>query len=283
MNYREAITIRLENLNKEDLHQLILYPFGEQGRLAKSILEEYYHINPVAIVDNRLSKTEQDILSVEELRNMDLAGIKILLTSDRADIHQELLIPLYEVLPKVEVIELFPDWENVQERARIRRCETLKKVKQLNLVENAMCYKPSKTDVTFFLPYVYMDFIQSTILLTEDYFERNLLDWVFFKYKNGVVGNVLKDENAGMVLDIGANIGNHSLYFIKELGVKKVISFEPVDETFWILEKNVQLNGLQDRIELHQLGLSDQCGKAQIGGYNYANIGQTQIEVDVDG
>lgn len=54
--------------------------------------------------------------------------------------------------------------------------------------------------------------------------------------------------------DIGANIGQHSLYMSQFAG--KVHSFEPFDEVSRKLEHQIQLNSLNN-ITLHKVGLSD--------------------------
>ena len=79
------------------------------------------------------------------------------------------------------------------------------------------------------------------------------------------------------MLDIGANIGNHTLYFANELHASKVISFEPVHGTFEILKKNIEINNLKDRVEIHNCGLSDKDGTASIGHLDPGNIGGTDL------
>ncbi len=60
-----------------------------------------------------------------------------------------------------------------------------------------------------------------------------------------------------VAVDIGANIGFHSLYFAELVGEKgKVISFEPVPYNFFSLNNNIQLNGFKN-IETYNLALSD--------------------------
>lgn len=61
--------------------------------------------------------------------------------------------------------------------------------------------------------------------------------------------------------DIGANIGNHSLFALKFLGVKKVIAFEPNPVAIAVLTSNLGLNGVLDRCDLSHLGfgLSDRA------------------------
>jgi FkbM family methyltransferase len=58
-------------------------------------------------------------------------------------------------------------------------------------------------------------------------------------------------------VDIGANNDYFTIYAAKRLPKGKVLSFEPVPDTFSNLEHNVRLNGF-DNVVLFQLGLSDQ-------------------------
>lgn len=55
--------------------------------------------------------------------------------------------------------------------------------------------------------------------------------------------------------DIGANIGNHSLFALKMLGVRKLIPFEPNPVAIAVLTSNLGLNGELGRCDLSHLGL----------------------------
>lgn len=59
--------------------------------------------------------------------------------------------------------------------------------------------------------------------------------------------------------DVGANVGAYSLYACLNKGVT-VTSFEPVASTFAILVRNVDLNGMGERIVPLCLALSDSTG-----------------------
>jgi len=63
-------------------------------------------------------------------------------------------------------------------------------------------------------------------------YEKDLLDGL----SQTVFNNI--DTNDSICLDIGANIGNHSLYFSKYF--KSVYSFEPHPDTFMLLEFNTK-------------------------------------------
>lgn len=59
----------------------------------------------------------------------------------------------------------------------------------------------------------------------------------------------------GVFVDIGANVGNHSLYVARFLQPAAVIPFEPNPLAFKLLRANVHLNGFTDLFDLRHLGL----------------------------
>lgn len=81
----------------------------------------------------------------------------------------------------------------------------------------------------------------------------------------GISAEKMKDAT---VIDAGANSGIFSIYASK-LGAKKVYAFEPVSETFRILQANVALNNLEGVVVPLRMGLGDKTGRKNIG-YNLA-------------
>jgi FkbM family methyltransferase len=75
----------------------------------------------------------------------------------------------------------------------------------------------------------------------------------------------------GVALDIGANIGNHSLYFSDYF--KKVFSFEPIPMTFKILSLNSEL---AENITCFNVGVSD-CEKISFMDIFPSNMGGARI------
>jgi FkbM family methyltransferase len=59
-----------------------------------------------------------------------------------------------------------------------------------------------------------------------------------------------------VVIDIGANIADSSIYFAMN-GAKKVIALEPFPKNFEIAHKNIAMNGFTDKVELLNAGC---CG-----------------------
>lgn len=84
------------------------------------------------------------------------------------------------------------------------------------------------------------------------------------------------------VLDVGANIGFYTCMFAQSVGPSgRVIAFEPTPSTFTALQRNVRLNGFQDRVECHCCALSDTTGTASMntfpeGGDVYNSLGTVQ-------
>ena len=85
------------------------------------------------------------------------------------------------------------------------------------------------------------------VLLNEGIYEAT--EWAVVRALGGA---------AKTVLDVGANIGWYSLRLAAHRGDRPgVHAFEPIPSTYCQLVDNVRLNGFDQRIACHQLGLSD--------------------------
>lgn len=83
-------------------------------------------------------------------------------------------------------------------------------------------------------------------------------------------------ENA-VILDIGANIGNHSVYWASR-GAKRIHSFEPMLHTYNNLVKNININEMGKIIIPYNVGLGDMKSLGEIAKNYSTNIGGTQIK-----
>ena len=117
-------------------------------------------------------------------------------------------------------------------------------------------------DTRFFVPNYPVDYIQRIIVDQGAFFEQNLLE---------ELGEYIP-ENA-VICDIGANIGNHTLYWFAHHDIKFVYCFEPRAETFHILQKNIKINGYEDRTKCFNLALSDKKAMLKTIRFNHNNIG----------
>lgn len=127
--------------------------------------------------------------------------------------------------------------------------------------------------VLFYLPEYKNDVVQKEIVLECDYYEGELLRSI----------NKYIPQKLYNVLDIGANIGSHTLYFHKVLGAEKVYSFEPIGSTFAILKKNIELNKLENGTILENVGVGANRGRAVIRAQEKNNRGMTSLSSDENG
>lgn len=141
-------------------------------------------------------------------------------------------------------------------------------------------FKSRKIKSIFYLPYVKTDLIQNIIYRSGRYFESDNLDYVCKQWHEGVVEKRIAKSS---VLDIGANIGNHTLYFVNECNARHVFCFEPIKDTFEILKTNMKINQICDRVTLYKFAVGECSGKAQVEYYDTANIGGTSIELSDSG
>jgi FkbM family methyltransferase len=84
------------------------------------------------------------------------------------------------------------------------------------------------------------------------FFEQRLLEYIYWHYKGGVW------------VDIGSNIGNHSLHFAKFCRPRKVISIEPMQEAADFQLEILALNNVHKRVMIHNLAASNRTGDARL-------------------
>ncbi|MDR1027132.1 MAG: FkbM family methyltransferase [Rickettsiales bacterium] len=123
----------------------------------------------------------------------------------------------------------------------------------------------------FWLPQFGWDFIQTHLGDTERFYEQDVLDGLRRFIPKGAV-----------ILDIGANIGNHSIFWARD-GASRIHAFEPVPRTFAHLVRNIGLNDLGEIIIPHNIGLGDAKSAGAIAQYSSGNIGGTHIAAGAGG
>lgn len=89
-------------------------------------------------------------------------------------------------------------------------------------------------------------------------------------------------KKGNVVLDIGANIGYHTLIFARLVGERgKVFAFEPDPTNFSLLKKNVEINGYSN-VVLVQKAVSNKTGKLKLY-LSKKNLGDHRIYDSQDG
>lgn len=66
------------------------------------------------------------------------------------------------------------------------------------------------------------------------------------------------------VLEIGANIGTTTVPLITVCGAAHVHAFEPMPRNLELLERNIELNGLGERVTVHDAAVSDHSGSVAL-------------------
>ena len=120
-------------------------------------------------------------------------------------------------------------------------------------------------DIALSLPDAQDDYLQRVILRNRHFFEAKLLASV---QAMGLIGPDVT------VCDIGANIGNHSVFFGKILGAKRVLAFEPQPHCYATLCRNLELNGLTEALAYNCM-VGPTSGRGEVTRFNPRNLGGT--------
>lgn len=121
--------------------------------------------------------------------------------------------------------------------------------------------------IALYIPYGDTDDIQQQIVASKGFYELEFLNLLA----------ELSINKTGTVIDVGANIGNHTVFFAKLCSFKRCMSFEPNPAVSYILERNIDLNALKDRVEFHNLGVGASGGHMFVGESLVNNYGATKL------
>lgn len=104
------------------------------------------------------------------------------------------------------------------------------------------------------------DYVSETIKYYKTFFEYELLSFLHKNYS--------EQKN---IIDIGANIGNHSLFFAKYMKCKNVYAFEPMQKNTALF--NINLSAMKDKCFLYEIALSNINGKKPLYNTEINNNG----------
>lgn len=105
--------------------------------------------------------------------------------------------------------------------------------------------------------------------------------WVlgsFYEAKGGGLLNYLYKhvDTGGKWIDIGASIGNHTMFFDAVMMADEIVSFEPLKSSFNHLKENVELNKIKN-ISIVNCALGAVDGYCTMETVNPQQIGMTQV------
>lgn len=89
----------------------------------------------------------------------------------------------------------------------------------------------------------------------------------------------LAEAPRGLVLDVGANIGWHTLHAASHANVDKVVAFEPDAFNAWLLDRNVSINGT-DKVITIGSAVGHTAGTAKLSRYKGSNNGRHSLAID---
>lgn len=100
---------------------------------------------------------------------------------------------------------------------------------------------------------------------------------LYYGYKDNSYNSVLNDiTSAKVILDIGANIGNSSLFYTSINPNAYILAFEPHPNTYKLAEENLKLNKFPN-IHLLNIGLSEKKESLKLYEVNDNNPGMNRI------
>ena len=77
------------------------------------------------------------------------------------------------------------------------------------------------------------------------------------------------------VCDIGANIGNHTVYFGRLMGAARILAFEPQPVCHATLTTNIALNGLSAQATAYNCMVGPVTGSGRLARFNSRDLGGT--------
>jgi FkbM family methyltransferase len=100
--------------------------------------------------------------------------------------------------------------------------------------------------------------------------EPNLTNWI---------ARHLAKPPAGLFVDVGANMGWHTLHAARHAAVETVVAFEPDAFNAWLLDQNLAFNAI-DNVVVCSCALGAAPGVATLHRYKASNLGRHSVIAD---
>lgn len=126
------------------------------------------------------------------------------------------------------------------------------------------------TSYSIDLPFADTDYIQRTIRSSGEPYELEMLRAMAASLSAG-----------DLVLDVGANIGNHTLYLAAVSGAD-VIAYEPDLRLTEALTRSVSVNNLEQRVSVRNVAVADQTGELVLVDDVDGNMGGQHLSTEPD-
>lgn len=117
------------------------------------------------------------------------------------------------------------------------------------------------------------DFLQQK-WLTGHFYEEGMLKFIEFRWK--------ADSHRPVIVDVGACIGNHTLFFAKVMNAAIVYAIEPFPENVARIKINVALNYCQSRVSILPYAASNNRSSIRFRKDDTGNCGMGRIDAAGD-
>ena len=180
------------------------------------------------------------------------------------------LILIFAIFCSIKVVQI----HDKQAKMLHKTEKMTKKTKQLT---KKMAMKDDifmKNNIKFYVPNYPVEKIQTKIVDRKKFYKQKKLQEL--------------DEfipNNALILDVGANIGNETLYWLLQSPKKArfVYSFEALEMPYNILRRNIEINGLQGKVAPLNFALGNKDTRARIEKFKMKNYAKTKLVEDANG
>ncbi|MBG6097568.1 FkbM family methyltransferase [Nocardioides luteus] len=117
------------------------------------------------------------------------------------------------------------------------------------------------------VPHAATDYIQSNLVKTGRPYEEQMLEAMAAALEPG-----------DLVVDVGANIGNHTLY-LAVVGDLQVVAYEPNPELVAGIRASVEANDLGDRVVVRDVGVHSKSARGTMADLDATNLGAQSVAV----
>ena len=160
-------------------------------------------------------------------------------------------------------------------KAAVNRLDELIHLQRVSMLEEGHIFRFLFDDeeIALSIPLAERDFIQRNILKSGGFYEIRLLEMLRQRAD-------LKRE--GVIYDVGANIGNHTVFFSKAFTPRQIVSVEPQKSAAKLLARNIALNDVKECTVVNCM-LGSSVGQGAISKFGATNLGGTSFKEDASG
>jgi FkbM family methyltransferase len=93
------------------------------------------------------------------------------------------------------------------------------------------------------------------------------------------IADYLANAPSGLFIDVGANLGWHTVHAAQRRSVETVVAFEPDPFNAWLLDRNLAENGITNAV-VSNAAVGAQSGSARLHRYRSTNHGRHSLLTD---